>query len=98
MVCMSNTATTITAAKFHKRQRGLYGTGIWRTTIVPCEYFYCDHGCIDVEVCIDGYTNRDGWYVRYVCEHDYFTDLLGGWFPTLRDAKAWMIANPERIW
>jgi|DEB0MinimDraft_10_1074344.scaffolds.fasta_scaffold10184_5 hypothetical protein len=90
---MSNTA----AVQFHKRMPGLYGTSIWRTTTGRLEYLHCNHGCTDVEVCIDGHTDRDGWYVRYVCEHDHFTDTLGEWFPTLRDAKAWMTDNPNRV-
>lgn len=86
-----------TAPTFHKIMRGLYGTGIWRSTIGHYEFLGRECGCTDVEVCIDGHTDRDGWYVRYVCKHDHFTDTLGEWFPTLRDAKSWMSANPERV-
>ena len=87
--------TAATDIKFHKRQPGLYGTGVWRSTIDHYEFLYCEHGCHEVEVCVDGHTDRDGWYVRYVCEHDHFTDTLGEWFPTLREAKEFIIERPE---
>lgn len=89
------TTTAHQIPKFHKRATGLYGTSIWRE-LRNWEFLYS--ACCDrVEVCIDGYTDRDGWFVRYVCEHDHFTDILGEWFPTLRAAKEWMTANPEWI-
>lgn len=86
---MSNT-TTNPAPTFHKRQRGLYGTGVWRDRWSR-EHVFCHDTCTRVEVCIDGYTDRDGWFVRYVCDHDHFSDVLGEWFPTLRDAKAYFV-------
>ena len=88
---------TATELKFHKRMPGLYGTSVWRSTAGRFEFLGCNYGCTDVEVCVDGHTDSDGWYVRYVCAHDHFTDTLGEWFLTLRDAKAWMMANPERV-
>lgn len=88
---MSDHTTT-----FHKIDRGLYGTDVWRE-VFEHEFLYCKHGCDCIEVCIDGYTNRDGWYVRYVCKHGHFTDILGEWFPTLRDAKAFLTKHPQRV-
>lgn len=84
--------------KFHKRQPGLYGTGVWRSTVGRWEFLYCEHQCTDVEICIDGRTHYDGWCVRYVCEHDCFTDIVGEWYPTLRDAKEeWVAFMLRRI-
>ena len=85
--------TTTTAPKFRKVDTGLYGTGLHTTTASkPGEHGYhftgCD--CDTVEMMIDNYTNRDGWYQRWVCPCGNFSDVLGEWFPTLRDAKAYI--------
>ena len=83
-----NTTTGTPSVKFVKRQPGLYGTGIWHDSSTTCEWHHCNvEGCVMVETCIDRYTCSYGWNVRYVCEHDCFTDSLGEWFTTLTAGK-----------
>ena len=79
--------TATTQPRFRKIAAGLYGTGIMHSLEGRWEYLWSGC-CTDVETCIDRYTCTDGWNVRYVCEHGHFTDILGEWYPTLRDAKA----------
>ena len=89
---MNNTQTQPAAIKIHKRAPGLYGTGVWHDSSKSWEWHHCNvEGCVMVETCIDRYTCSDGWNVRYVCEHNCFTDALGEWFPTLRDGKEYFI-------
>lgn len=98
MVSMEGThMNTAPAPKFRKIMTGLYGTGV-------CRNRYHNEGidhlcdCQTVEVVLDMYTTpNDGCWERYMCCCGNFTDTLGEWFPTLRDAKAFMLANPERI-
>lgn len=78
------------ALRYRKVAPGLYGTGFHTTTASkPGEHAYhftgCD--CQSVEMMLDSHTNRDGWYVRWVCPCGNFSDVLGEWFPTLRAAK-----------
>lgn len=78
-------------ATYRKISRGLYGTGkirsIYADEDTGCHYLgRCE--CKTVEMVIDNYTDRDGWYQRWVCEHGHFSDILGEWYPTLRAAKA----------
>jgi hypothetical protein len=89
------------APTFHKIESGLYGTGIYETKN-PARYFHC-HKCSDkeydgaeitVEWCIDRYTStQSGWDLRKVCEHGVFMEELGGWYPTLREAKAAIVSG-----
>lgn len=85
-----------TAVSLRKVQTGLWGTNRVRL-LHEHEFLYCNHGCQSVEVCVDGYTDRDGWYIRYVCDHGHFSDTLGEWFPTLRAAKEYFYEHPDRI-
>ena len=83
------------APKFHKIDSGLYGTGIWETK-ERGGYFHCRECCdieyeggeVQVEWVIDRYSSEEpGWDLRLVCEHRNFLSLMGGWYPTLREAK-----------
>ena len=85
-----------TAISLRKVQTGLWGTNVVRI-LNQHECLCCEHGCRWVEVCLDNYTDRDGWFVRYVCDHGHFSDTLGEWFPTLRAAREYFYKHPERI-
>jgi hypothetical protein len=72
--------------KYRKITRGLYGTGVHRS-VYPFEFLPCE--CSIVEEVLDMYTTlNDGCWERYICPCGNMTDILGEWYPTLRDAKA----------
>ncbi len=84
---MSNTATA-PAPRFRRITTGLYGTGIHRDRYETERIdYYCD--CTTVELVLDMYTTpNDGCWERYICPCGNFSDILGEWYRTLRDAKA----------
>ena len=80
--------TTTTAPKFRKIMTGLYGTTLMRDRY-PREFLPCD--CETVELVLDMYTTpNDGCWERYICPCGEYSEVLGEWYPTLRDAKAYI--------
>lgn len=79
--------------KFRSIAPGLYGTGIHKHEGWDAECDWCDEH--DVEVVIDHFTDEGrGWSIRYLCECGMFTESLGAWHRTLREAKAFIVERP----